>query len=65
MNNLRISQVVNELSFQYNEDQNNNNINNNNKNNPKNFLNINLKSSFLILEELNNTFKKNISQSIF
>ena len=67
MNNLRISQVVNELSFQYNEDQNNNNNNinnNNNKNNPKNILNINLKSSFLILEELNNTFKKNISQSV-
>ena len=62
MNNLRISQIVNNLSFHYNE----NNTNNNNKDNnfPHKFSNNNLNSSILFLEELNNTFKKNISQSV-
>ena len=61
MNNLNISQAVNELYFQYIQKQNYNNINNNNNN----FLNNNLKSSYLLLEELNNSFNKKISQSVF
>ena len=65
MNNLHISQIVNDNPFQNNENQNNNNINNiNNINNNNNLLNKNINSSSLFLDELNNSFKKNLSQSV-
>ena len=65
MNNLHISQIVNDNPFQNNENQNNENQNNNNINNNNNLLNNNINSSALFLDELNNSFKENISKSVF
>ena len=65
MNNLHKSQIVNENPFQNNGNQNNENQNNNNINNNNNLLNNNINSSALFLDELNNSFKDNISKSIF
>ena len=59
MKNLHISQIVNDNPFQSNENKNYNNINDNN-----NLLNNNINSSLLFLDELNNTFNKNLSQSV-
>ena len=64
MNNLRISQIVNDNPFPCNDNHNNNNINNDNNNFPQNLLNNNINSSALFLDELNNSFKNNISQSV-
>ena len=89
MDKLHISKVINDMTFQHNNNPNNNqnnNINNDNNNNNNNINNIDdnnndnnnnnnndnnkklnndsIKNSIIFLEEINNSIKKDISQSV-